>query len=575
MKKRHFVSFLIAWLIISYSVMASDGVVVKLDVKVPMRDGIRLSTNIFLPNTEGIFPTILLRTPYGNGDANNDIAIAYAKAGYAYVIQDTRGRFESQGVFNPFMDEAQDGYDCQEWISRQSWCNGKIGMTGSSYVGFTQWISAPLGSPALKAMLPVVTFTDFHNDVVYVGGAFQLALSIIWAGMVTVQPGEDLSKLNLQELFGCLPLTEYSRPLGREISFYNDWLAHPDYDEYWLPAAVGNKFNQISIPSFSMGNWYDIFAKSTVENFQRMREVAPTEKAKRQQKLLMGAGAHGLPSQRLGERNFGENATIDFGSIERRWFDHWLKDERNGIIEEAPVRIFVMGINQWRDEQEWPLARTRYEKYYLHSGGKANSLHGDGLLDANPPEDEPGDVFNYDPSNPVPTTGGCNMTLPAGPFDQRRVEERPDVLVYTTTPLREPVEVTGPIHVILYASSSGFDTDFTAKLVDVCPDGTAWNLADGIIRARYRNSSKKPELIEPGKVYKYDVDLWVTSNVFLPEHCIRLEISSSNFPRFDRNPNTGHPFGKDAEIFTAQQTVYHNSKYPSYVVLPVIPADRK
>ncbi len=575
MKKRHFVLFLISWLMISFSVLASNDVIIKLDVKVPMRDGIQLSTNIFLPDAEGSFPTILLRTPYGNGDANNDIAIGYAKTGYAYVIQDTRGRFESQGVFNPFMDEAQDGYDCQEWISKQSWCNGKIGMTGSSYVGFTQWISAPLGSSAVKAILPVVTFTDFHDDVAYVGGAFQLALSLIWAGMVTVQPGEDLTKLNLQELFGCLPLTEYSRPLGRKISFYNDWLAHPDYDAYWLPATVGDKFNQISIPSFSMGNWYDIFAKSTVENFQRMREVAPDEKAKRSQKLLMGAGAHGLPSQRLGERDFGENATIDFGAMERRWFDYWLKDEKNGILEEAPVRIFVMGINQWRDEQEWPLARTRYEKYYLHGEGKANSLHGDGILNTEQPENEPGDVFNYDPNNPVPTTGGCNMTIPAGPFDQRRVEERSDVLVYTTAPLKEPIEVTGPIHVTLYASSSAFDTDFTAKLVDVCPDGTAWNLADGIIRARYRNSGKIPEMIEPGKIYKYDIDLWVTSNVFLENHSIRLEISSSNFPRFDRNPNTGHPFGRDAEIITAKQAVYHNSKFPSCVVLPVIPADKK
>jgi hypothetical protein len=574
MKKRHFVLFLFAWLVISCSVLASNDVVVKLDVHVPMRDGIQLSTNIFLPNAEGSFPTILLRTPYGNGDANNDIAIAYAKSGYAYVIQDTRGRFESQGVFNPFMDEAQDGYDCQEWICKQSWSNGKIGMTGSSYVGFTQWISAPLGSPAVKAILPVVTFTDFHDDVVYVNGAFQLALSLIWAGMVTVQPGEDLAKLNLQELFGCLPLTEYSRALGREISFYNDWLAHPDYDDYWLPAAVGDKFNQISIPSFSMGNWYDIFSKSTVENFQRMRKVAATEKAKRSQKLLMGPGAHGLPSQRLGERDFGENATIDFGMMERRWFDYWLKDEKNDILKEAPVRIFVMGINRWRDEQEWPLARTRYEKYYLHGEGKANSFHGDGILNTEPPEDEPGDVFNYDPNNPVPTTGGCNMTIPAGPFDQRKVEERSDVLIYTTAPLKEPVEVTGPIHVTLYASSSALDTDFTAKLVDVCPDGIAWNLADGIIRARYRNSGKKPELIEPGKIYKYDIDLWVTSNVFLQDHCIRLEISSSNFPRFDRNPNTGHAFGNDADIITAKQTVYHNSKYPSCVVLPIIPSDK-
>jgi len=575
MKKRYFVLFIIAWLILSWSALAGGDIVVKLDVKVPMRDGIQLSTNIFLPNEEGSFPTILMRTPYGNGDANNGAARAYAQAGYAYVIQDTRGRFESQGIFNPFMDEAQDGYDTQEWISKQSWCNGKIGTTGGSYVGFTQWISAPPGSPALKAMFPVITFTDFHDDIVYVGGAFQLSLAIGWGAMVTVQPGENLEKLNFQELYSCLPLTGYYKILGREISFYNDWLAHPDYDDYWLPATVGNKFNHINVPIYNLGNWYDIFAKSTTENFHRMREEASTEETRRSQKLLMGAGAHGMPSQKLGERDFGENATIDIGVIERRWFDRWLKDERNGIMEEAPVKIFVMGINQWRDEQEWPLARTRYTRYYLHSNGKANTLHGDGVLDVESPRDETSDIFKYDPNDPVPTNGGSNLTLPAGPFDQRKIEERSDILVYTTTPLKEPVEVTGPIHLILYASSSASDTDFTAKLVDVCPDGTAWNLTDGIIRARYRNSSKNPELIVPGKIYRYDIDLWVTSNVFLKDHCIRLEISSSNFPRFDRNPNTGHPFGKDAEVITAEQTVYHNWEYPSYIVLPIIPADKK
>jgi hypothetical protein len=269
------------------------------------------------------------------------------------------------------------------------------------------------------------------------------------------------------------------------------------------------------------------------------------------------------------------NAEIDIGAIERRWFDRWLKDERNGIMEESPVKIFVMGINQWRDEQEWPLARTLYTRYYLHSDGKANTLHGDGVLNVESPGDEPSDIFKYDPNDPVPTTGGANLVIPSGPFDQRKVEERYDIIVYTSAPLKEPVEITGPIHLILYSSSSAFDTDFTAKLVDVCPDGTAWNLTDGIIRARYRNSSKNSELIEPGKVYRYDIDLWVTSNVFLKDHCIRLEISSSNFPRFDRNPNTGHPFGKDAEVITAQQKVYHNVEYPSYIILPIIPTDKK
>jgi len=572
MKKRIFILFISAWLVVAWSVQASEDVVIKLDVRVPMRDGTQLSTNIFLPDEEGSFPVILMRTPYGNGDANNGGAIAYAKAGYAYVIQDTRGRFESEGIFNPFLDEARDGYDTQEWIRKQTWCNGKIGTTGGSYVGFTQWLPAPLGSPAVKAMVPTVTFTDLHDDIMFIGGAFQLSLALAWGALVTVQPGENLMALDWQKLYSHLPLADYSNILGREISFYNDWLAHPDYDEYWLPATVGDRFDRINVPVFNVGNWYDIFAKSTTENFRRMAKDSPGG-VRRSQKLLMGPGAHGMPTPKLGERDFGEVANIDIGSMERRWFDRWLKDEKNGIMEEAPVRIFVMGINQWRDEQEWPLARTRYTRYYIHSKGKANTLNGDGVLNTKPPVNEPADIYRYDPDNPVPTNGGANLAIPAGPFDQRKIEERSDVLVYTSEPLEKPVEVTGPIKMIIYASSSAHDTDFTAKLVDVCPDGTSWNLADGIIRARYRHSTQYQNLIEPGKIYRYEIDLWVTSNVFLKDHRIRLEISSSNFPRFDRNPNTGHPFGKDAGVIAAEQTIYHALEHPSYLILPIIEED--
>ncbi len=571
MQRRLVVLVILGCLGLAWLALANEDIVVELDVRVPMRDGVQLSTNIFLPDKEGKYPTILMRTPYGNGDANNGAARAYAQVGYAYVTQDTRGRFESEGVFEPFLNEGPDGYDAQEWVRKQSWYNGKIGTTGGSYVGFTQWISAPLQSPALKAMIPTVTFADFHDDIAFIGGACQLSLGLGWSAMVTAQPGENIMD-KAEELFRTLPLTDYSKVLGREIDFYNDWLAHPNDGDYWRTATIKDKYHRIQVPVLNLGNWYDIFAKATTENFRRMREEASTEEIRQAQRLLMGPGAHGVPSSKLGEREFGDIAKLDLAAIERRWFDYWLKDEENGVMDEAPVRIFVMGINQWRDEQEWPLARTRYTNYYLRSNGKANTLHGDGVLSFSAPEDEPVDNYRYDPNDPVPTTGGANLAIPSGPYDQRKVEERADVLVYTSAPLEKPVEVTGPVRMTLYAASSARDTDFTAKLVDVSPDGTAWNLTDGIIRARYRNSDTEQELIEPGEVYKYEIDLWVTSNVFLEGHRIRVEVSSSNFPRFDRNPNTGHPFGQDAEVVTAEQAIYHNARYPSHLILPVIPS---
>ncbi|HNS00024.1 MAG TPA: CocE/NonD family hydrolase [Planctomycetota bacterium] len=549
---------------------AEGEIVVRTDVKVPMRDGVLLSANVFLPPGEGRFPVILMRTPYGKGDAKNGGARAYARSGYAYVVQDTRGRGQSQGRFAPFLNEAEDGFDTQEWVRAQPWCDGRIGTAGGSYVGFTQWLPAPLGSPALKAMVPVVTFDDFH-EVMYVGGAFQLSLALGWGAMVSSPPGEALLAKDVQGILRTLPLTDYPRLLGRQIDFYNDWLAHPENDEYWRPATVKDKYARIAAPVLGVGGWYDIFAKATLDNFARMRKEAPTEALRKAQRVVMGPGAHGLGSK-IGARDFGAAANIDVGALERRWFDRWLKGIPNGVDDEAPVRIFVMGINQWRDEHEWPLARTRWTKYYLRGKGGANTAAGDGVLAVEPPGDEPCDRFRYDPADPVPTMGGANLVLaPIGPYDQREVEKRKDVLVYTTPPLAAPVEVTGPVVVVLYAASSAKDTDFTAKLVDVCPDGTAWNLTDGIVRARYRASDKAPELIEPGKVYAYTIDLWVTSNVFLAGHAMRLEISSSNFPRFDRNLNTGGEFARDGAHVAADQSVYHDRGNSSHVLLPIVP----
>jgi putative CocE/NonD family hydrolase len=327
------------------------------------------------------------------------------------------------------------------------------------------------------------------------------------------------------------------------------------------------------VPIFAIGGWYDIFAKSVLERVNAVRLTSRSLEARNHQHVLIGPWGHGISQDgKVGDLDFGKDSVINFREIQTEWFDYWLKGKDTGDYKWAPFRIFVMGRNQWRDEQHWPLKRTRYTPYYFHSEGSANTAKGDGRLSIFKPGNEPFDKFVYNPDNPVPTLGGCNLVgCPAGPRDQIRAENRKDVLVFTSDKMKAGLEVTGPVKVILYAASSATDTDWTAKLVDVHPDGRPINLCDGIIRARYRQPSQEATLIRPGKIYRYEIDLWVTSNVFLTGHRIRVEISSSNFPRFDRNPNTGAPFGKSAELIKAKQTIYHDVKHPSHILLPVIP----
>jgi hypothetical protein len=327
---------------------------------------------------------------------------------------------------------------------------------------------------------------------------------------------------------------------------------------------------------YHVTSWYDIFLHGGLANFCGLRERAMTAEARAHQRLIVGPWAHLFPytnptSQGTGDIDFGQNALIDLHETQLRWFDYWLKGMDTGIVEEPPVKIFVMGENAWREENEWPLARTRYTPYYFHSQGKANSARGDGRLNAIAPSEEPPDHFVYDPNDPVPACGGNTLIIPMGVQDQRSVEERQDVLLYTTEPLAAPLEVTGPVVVKLGAATSAPDTDFTAKLVDVRPDGYAQNLADGIMRMRYRESRTRPSLLTPGKVYEFTIDLWATSHVFLPGHRLRVEISSSNFPRFDRNLNTGEDQATGTHFQSARQTVFHDQRYPSHILLPVIP----
>lgn len=563
------------------------GIKVAVNVKIPMRDGINLATDIYRPDAEGRFPAILVRLPYGKTEAYCEMPAYgrfFAKRGYVFVVQDVRGKYDSEGVPYPFDNEPDDGYMTQKWITTQPWSNGKIGTFGYSYYGYTQWASAPLRNPNLKAMVTITTATDLYGEWNYINGAFFLNavlgwLYSCWGSRATlfhdVKP--DLIPINLKHL----PLITADEAAGQAVPCYKDVIKHPNRDSYWKGKSNDYPFNQVAVPILHIAGWYDIFLRGQLKDYVAMTQKAATLEARQNQKLVIAACHHEIsafgPPE---ERGFGPGKRIDFGSnvdpdintLCLRWFDYWLKDKDNGIMDEPPVRIFIMGENVWRNENEWPLARAQYTKYYFHSNGRANSMYGDGTLNTKAPEtSEPPDIYVYDPNDPVPSAAEDIWYFINTVKDQRIIEKRDDVLVYTTLPLKEAVEVTGPLSVKLYASSTAKDTDFTAKLIDVHPDGYAQYIQEGIIRTRYRESSENPSLIEAGKVYEYNIDLWATSNLFKIGHKIRVEISSSNFPRFDRNPNTGHEFGVDAETVSATQKIYHDRKYPSHILLPIIP----
>ena len=572
---------------------------IESNVAVPMRDGVTLYADIYRPEGNGQFATILQRTPYDKTTSLTNTMldpIRAAKAGFAVIIQDTRGRHSSEGEFYAFRDDINDGYDTVEWAAAQHWSTGKVGMFGASYVGATQWLAAISRPPHLVTIAPTVTASNYHDGWTYQGGAFELGFNMSWTLLqLTLSNFSNVSRVqnvarerraelihdvdNMTEGFEFLPTKDFPGLDSGMAKYYYDWLAHPDFDDYWQALCVEDRHSEIDVPALHFGGWYDIFLGGTIRNYLGMKKYGANEIAKSGQKLVIGPWAHGARGSMMAGNYYAgimaDPAAIDVDGIHLRWFDHWLKDDENGITEEAPVRIFVLGDNLWREEQEWPLARAVETKYYLHSAGKANSKNGDGTLNTDAPKTEQTDVFLYNPADPVPTTGGalcCNPNFAAnGAYDQNQVENRQDVLVYSTPVLAQDVEVTGPVTVSLWASTSATDTDFTAKLVDVCEEGCARNLTDGIIRARYRNSMSNPALIEPGKAYCYDIDLWATSNVFKAGHRIRLEISSSNFPRFDRNTNTGNIIAEDTELRPALQTVFHDSEHPSYVSLALVP----
>jgi putative CocE/NonD family hydrolase len=577
-------------------------IIVEKDVAVPMRDGCVLRADVFRPDSPEKLPVIINRTPYNKAlpmvFALTMDSIRAALAGYNVLVQDCRGRFASDGVFNCFTDDARDGYDTVEWAARQPWSDGNVGMYGASYMGATQWLAATQAPPHLKCIAPLITASDYHDGWTYQGGAFALFFNVSWVMAalaparllrerdknpgdreITAEIGSVIGSIDrMREKMEFLPLKEF--PMFRKgAPYFFDWLEHPRYDDYWAGLCIEEHHPKVNVPALNIGGWYDIFQGGTIRNYLGMRESGGGEQARRGQRLMMGPWHHAVPLANLvGSVDFGLQSSpisVDIDGIQLHWFDHWLKGRKDALDALAPVRLFTMGINQWRDEKEWPIPGTDFRRFYLHSRGRANGVGGDGALSTEHPASEPADVYLYNPMDPAPTMGGGLCCYPGalqgGAWDQRPVEARSDVLIYSTEPLEEDLEVTGPIKLVLYASSSAPDTDFTAKLVDVEPCGFARNLTDGILRARYRESFAHEKMLKPDEVAEFTIDMWSTSNVFKKGHRIRLELSSSNFPRFDRNPNTGRELFADAETRPAVQTVMHHRGFASHLVLPVIP----
>lgn len=554
--------------------VTSSNVRIQLDLWIPMRDGVRLYAALYRPAVGERFPVLLIRSPYSTQHPRYvPWAMHFAQHGYAVVMQDSRGRYESEGKWRPYIDETADGYDTQQWIGAQPWCDGAIGAFGISYPGFTQILPAPLASPYLKALAPIANQEDNYGHMRY-NGILQLqnAMNFIWLGDRTNQNApRDL--IDWDAVYRRLPLLTALDDIG-DRPFYREVIRHPNFDEFWQSYSMKGKYGAVQAPAYFITGWYDNLLHEGFKCFAGWTQQAHDPIVRVRSRLLVGPWTHTAigSAEPFGDIDFGPTAAVDIPGEHLRWYDQRLRGIPTGIDDKPPVRIFVMGENVWRDEQEWPLARTQYTQFYLHSQGRANSLYGDGVLSMQAPGDEAVDRFTYDPSDPVPTLGGQSMFIAnTGPKDRRPIERRDDVLVYSTPPLTHPVEVTGPLVLTLYAVSSAPDTDFTATLVDVYPNGKAIHITEGIVRARFRDSYTAPTLIEPGVVYAYRIVLWETSNLFQAGHSIRLEVSSSNFPRFDRNQNTGNPAGLDAALQVAQQTVYHTAQYPSHLTLPIIP----
>ncbi|HEU0007445.1 MAG TPA: CocE/NonD family hydrolase [Terriglobia bacterium] len=559
----------------------SLAVSVQTGVRVKMRDGISLVADIYRPAAPGKYPVLLQRTPY-NRTAGAADAHLMASHGYVVILQDTRGRFDSEGEFYPFRHETEDGYDTVEWAAALEYANGKVGMFGASYVGATQMLAAISKPPHLTAIFPYVTASEYYDGWTYQSGALMQWFASSWTSGLTIDTLRRKANLRLRpkEWVESFPVEDYrllDLPTASELAPYlMDWVTHETEDEYWKRWKISDHYPEMTVKGLHAGGWHDIFVKGSIKNFTGLRGSARSAEVRDGQRLLVGPWAHAATSSegKVGDVVFGKEAVLDMPQTTLDWFDYALRGNNNRFASGKRVRLFILGENVWRDEDEFPLKRARQTRYFLRSERGANSGRGDGKLALEAPRTEAQDTFLYDPLNPVPTLGGrlcCGAAIAPGPFDQKSNESRTDVLVYSTPPLEKDTEVTGYITLDLFAASSASDTDFTAIVADVDPAGYARYLTDGIVRARYRNSTEKPEPIVPGQVYKYTLDLWATGNLFKASHQIRLYVSSSNFPRFNRNLNTGEATLGSTKSLVAKQTIYHDAQHPSALVLPVIP----
>jgi len=587
---------------------------VERSVMVPMRDGVRLSTDLYFPVGAGEkLPVILIRLPYNKelfySRQWGGAAYGFAGQGYAVAVQDMRGRYESEGEFVVEHEtEAEDGNDAITWAATQPWSNGSVGTYGCSYLGEVQIQQAKLRNPHLKCMIPQAAGgavgsagNRFHFFGSMDGGVMEIAPSVGWfydsGSKVFFRPPQGMSRedflkireffnpapklqgMNFREVWYSLPVVDMLKKAGAPPTDFEDYMSHWPGDPWWEDFAYIKDSDRFDVPSLHVNSWYDYGVDDTLFLFNLFQKNAESDHCRENQFAIISPTAHceseSVPERKIvGARDVGD-ARFPYWDTYVRWFDYWLKGEKNGVADMPKVQIFVMGKNEWRAEEEWPLARTKFTKYYFHSDGLANSRYGSGKLNMMMPGKEMSDRFIYDPKTPVPSVGGpvcCTGTedAPAGAFDQSEVEMRHDVLVYTSDALAKGVEVTGPIKAVLYVSSSAKDTDFTAKLVDVYPDGTAFNVQGGILRARYREGFRKKVWMKPDEVYQLEIDLHSSSNYFGPGHKIRVEISSSNFPHYERNLNTGGNNFDETEWIVAQNEVHHSKKYPSHILLPII-----
>ncbi len=585
---------------------------------VPMRDGTLLSTDIYFPDgAEGPLSTILIRTPYNKENtypyrrtqdpADRGWIPTFVSKGYAVVVQDIRGRFESAGRYRVRYSDRDDGYDTVEWLINQPWSNEKVATFGCSYLGETQLALAAAKHPNHVAAIPQAPSAAYYAPgrpwSSFDGGVFELAQTAGWflnsGTTVFMQPPDhvdreewfkgdmarkfmvfpDAGRENAFEAYQHLPVVDIVKNRGMTHTDYEEYAANPPESDYFYDNDFVRSNDTFDTAALYIDSWYDFGVDDTLTMFNQMREQAVSEHARRNQFVIVAPSTHcgwerATENTIIGERELGD-ARKDFQDIYMRWMAHWLDGEDNGITDMPRVQYYLMGANEWRSDEYWPPTGTTTEKLYLQSGGRANSRFGDGTLSWSAPDgDQPADRYTYDPGTPVPTRGGntccTGFTEGSGGYDQSTNEMRADILVYTSEPLEEGIEVSGDLGGVLYVGSDAKDTDFTLKLVDVYPDGRAFNIQEGARRMRYRDNLSVPVWMEEGEVYEIQLDLHAASNYFAKGHRIRVEVSSSNFPRWSRNLNTGGNNFDETEWVLANQIVHHSAQYPSHVILPIV-----